>query len=505
MEYDLSFFSEMFVRTFSFWWVIIPAIFLGLVVGAIPGFSAANTIIILLPLTLAMDPEIGLTFMVALYASSRMGAGIPAILVNIPGTAGAAATPLDGYPMTKQGRGQQALAMSFFASISGGLFTTVIALVSLPWLSQIAYYLHSVEMIVIMFFGISLIATIAAKDTLKGLIAGFFGLMIGFIGTDVVYETPRGTFGFLELYDKVPLIPALVGLFAISEAFAIIERQSILTERGKAAMQNPGWSATFEGIRIAASRWWHITWNSLIGLVIGVVPGAGASIASFVAYQQSKTYSKTPELYGTGHIEGLIAPESANNGVTSGTLVPLLVIGIPGGATAAIMLVVLQYHGVTVGPDLFLTSPELAFGPFTAMAVTYVLMILTALPLARYMSKITVISTIYMAPIIISFTLVGSFVPRAYLFDMNLALVFGVIGYVARKTGYHVAAILIGVILGPLMETYFLRAMKMSQGDIMVIFSSSIGNTLWVLLVISLALPYYMEHRREKLRADPNI
>jgi len=498
MEYDLSFFGEMFVRTFGFWHVIIPAIFLGIVVGAIPGFSAANTIIILLPLTLAMDPEMGLIFMVALYASSRMGAGIPAILVNIPGTAGAAATPLDGYPMTKQGRGQQALAMSFVASIAGGLLTTFIALFTLPWLSQVAYYLHSVEMIVIMFFGISLIATIAAKDTLKGLIAGFFGLMIGFIGADVVYETPRGTFGFLELYDKVPLIPALVGLFAISEAFAVIENQYIVSESGQAAMQKPGWAQTFEGVRIAVSKWWHITWNSLIGLVIGVVPGAGAAIASFVAYQQSKTYSKTPGLYGTGHVEGLIAPESANNGVTSGTLVPLLVIGIPGGATAAIMLVVLQYHGVTVGPDLFMTSPELAFGPFTSMAVTYALMILTVLPLARYMSHITVVSTTYMSPIIIAFTLVGSFVPRAYLFDMNLALVFGVIGYLARKTGYHVAAILIGVILGPLMEMYFLRAMKMSQGDIMVIFSSTIGNILWVFLIISMVLPYLLEYRRKK-------
>lgn len=503
MEYDLSFFGEMFIRTFTFWYVIIPAIFLGIVVGAIPGFSAANTIIILLPLTLAMDPEKGLIFMVALYASSRMGAGIPAILVNIPGTAGAAATPLDGYPMAQQGRGQQALAISFVSSIAGGLLTTVIALVTLPWLSQVAYYLHSVEMIVVMFFGISLIATIAAKDTLKGLIAGFFGLMIGFIGADVVYETPRGTFGFLELYDKVPLIPALVGLFAISEAFAVIEHQYIVTESGKAAMQKPGWSQTLEGVRIALSKWWHITWNSLIGLVIGVVPGAGAAIAAFVAYQQSKTYSKTPELYGTGHVEGLVAPESANNGVTSGTLVPLLVIGIPGGATAAVMLVVLQYHGVTVGPDLFMTSPELAFGPFTSMAVTYALMILTVLPLARYMSRITVISTVYMSPIIIAFTLVGSFVPRAYLFDMNLALVFGVIGYVARKTGYHVAAILIGVILGPLMEMYFLRAMKMSQGNVMVIFSSTLGNILWVFLVISLALPYILEYRRKKKYAIP--
>jgi len=498
VDFQWALFVEMFARTFTFWWVIIPAIFLGLLVGAIPGFSAANTIIILLPMTLAMDPETGLVFMVALYASSRMGAGIPAILVNIPGTAGAAATPLDGYPMTKAGRGHQALAISFVSSTAGGLLTTVIALLAMPWLSRVAYYLHSVEMIVVMLFGISLIASIAARDTLKGLIAGFFGLMIGSIGADVVYATPRGTFGFLELYDKVPLIPALVGLFAVSEAFAVIERRTILTDAGQELMRQAGWAETWEGVRIALSKWWHITWTSIIGLVIGVVPGAGASIAAFVAYQQSRTYSKTPELYGTGHVEGLIAPESANNGVTSGTLVPLLVIGIPGGATAAIMLVVLQYHGVTVGPDLFLEDPNLAYGPFTAMAVTYVLMIFTIMPLARYMSRVTVVSTDYMAPLIISFTLVGAFVTREYMFDMYLALVFGVIGYVARKTGYHVAAILIGVILGPLLETYFLRAMKMAHGDIMVLFSSNLGNALWIALLLSIGLPYYIDRRRRR-------
>jgi len=495
MEFQFGLFVDLFARMFGFWYVILPAIFLGLIVGAIPGFSAANTIIILLPLTLALDPEVGLTFMVALYASSRMGAGIPAILVNIPGTAGAAATPLDGYPMTKQGRSHQALAISFVSSVFGGLLTTVLALVAMPWLSQVAYYLHSVEMIVVMLFGISLIASIAARDTLKGLIAGFFGLMLGSIGADVVYATPRGTMGFLELYDGIPLIPALVGLFAVSEAFVVIERRSILSEEGQRLMEQAGWAETWEGVRIALSKWWHIVWTSIIGLVIGVVPGAGASIASFVAYQQSRTYSRTPERYGTGHVEGLIAPESANNGVTSGTLIPLLVIGIPGGATAAIMLVVLQYHGVTVGPDLFIDNPTLAYAPFTAMAVTYALMIFTIMPLARYMSRVTVVSTIYMAPIIISFTLVGAFVSREYMFDMYLALAFGLIGYFARKTGYHVAAILIGVILGPLLEIYFLRALQMSQGDIMVLFSSHLGNVLWVALFLSVGISMYMERR----------
>ncbi len=500
MHLDFSLFPPMFAHTLTYWWVIIPAIFLGLVVGAIPGFSAANTIIILLPITLVLDVEVGLVFMVALYCSSRMGAGIPAILVNIPGTAGAAATPLDGYPMTRSGRGQQALAMSFVSSTFGGLLTTVVALVSMPWLGQVAYYLHSVEMIVIMLFGISLIATIAARDALKGLIAGFFGLMLGSIGADHVYATPRGTMGFLELYDGVPLIPALVGLFAVSEAFLVIEGESILSKHASDTVRSArsSWAPTLEGIRIAFSRWWHIMWTSLIGLVIGVVPGAGASIASFVAYQQSRFFSKTPERYGTGHPEGLIAPESANNGVTSGTLIPLLILGIPGGATAAIMLIVMQYHGVSFGPSLFAERPEIAYGMFTAMTVTYALMILTIMPLARYMSRVTLVSTVYMSPLVIAFTLVGSFVPREYMFDIGLALAFGVIGYIARKTGYHVASILIGVILGPLLEQYFLRALRGSEGDPTVLFSSRLGNVLWVFLAFTIAFPYVLGWLRKK-------
>ncbi|MFT6104639.1 MAG: putative tricarboxylic transport membrane protein, partial [Paracoccaceae bacterium] len=232
MDSTASLLLEVFIETIGYWYVIIPTIFLGLIVGGIPGFSAANTIIILMPLTLSMNLETGLVFMVSLYCSARMGAGIPAILVNIPGTAGAAATPLDGYPMAKAGRGQEALAISFVASCLGGLLTTILALITMPILARVGFYMHSVEMVVVMLFGISLIASIAAQDMLKGLIAGFFGLMIGFIGTDSIWATPRGTFGVLELYDGVPLIPALVGLFAVSEAFIIIEKSSIIAKEG---------------------------------------------------------------------------------------------------------------------------------------------------------------------------------------------------------------------------------------------------------------------------------
>jgi len=455
---ELGSFFSILIDTLDYWWVIVPATLLGVLVGAIPGFSAANTIIVLLPLTLTMEPVTAMFFMVALYTSSRLGAGIPAILVNIPGTAGAAATPLDGYPMTKSGRGQQALAISFVASVLGGLITTIAALALIPWLSRVAYHLHSVEMIVVMLFGISLIATISSGDTIKGLIAGFFGLMLGYIGADVVYETPRGTFGFLELYDKVPLIPALVGLFAISEAFVILERETIVSP-GARSDTSRSWSASFEGIRQTLKEWKEIVWTSLLGLFIGVIPGAGAAIASFVAYQQSKLFSRTPERYGSGHIN------------------------------AAIMAVVLEYHGIHFGPDLFEEQPMIAYGSFTAMAITYILLGLMILPLTRYMSSVVIVPTVYMVPILIAFTLIGSFVPRAYVFDIGIALVFGVIGYIARKTGYHVAAILIGVILGPLLENYFLRALRISQGDLSVLFSSTIGNVLWILLLLSLLLP----------------
>jgi putative tricarboxylic transport membrane protein len=398
--------------------------------------------------------------------------------------------------MTRKGQAQQALVLSFVASVAGGLITTLATLALLPWLSQIGLYLRSVEMVVVMLFGLTLIAVIAAKDTLKALIAGFFGLLIGVIGTDHIYNAPRATFGFLELYDGVPLVAALIGLFAVSEALVMIEEKMIVAREGRERAMRASWAETLDGLRIAARKWWHIVWTSFVGLFIGIVPGAGASIAAFVAYQQSRLWSKHPELYGTGVPEGVIAPEAANNGVTSGTLVPMMALGVPGGTTAAVMMIVLQYHGMVMGPRLFQTDPGLAYGVFVAMAVAYVFMIFTILPFARYMARIVLIETTYLAPIIILVTIVAAFSERQYLFDMALALVFGVIGYIAHKTNYHVTAMLIGIILGPLFEQYLVRALRISEGDVRVLFSSTLGNVLWGLLVLSLVLPYVRRLRR---------
>jgi putative tricarboxylic transport membrane protein len=498
MGWDLGFLLDLFATSFSYWWIIIPAVVAGVVVGAVPGFNAQNTLIILLPLTLTMEVEKALIFMVSLYCASHLGGGVPAILVNIPGTGGAAATTIDGYQMARKGKAQQALVLSFTASVFGGLITALATVALLPWLSQIGYVMRSVEMVVVMLFGLTLIAVIAARDTLKGLIAGMFGLLIGAIGTDHIYSTPRATFGFLELLDGVPLVPVLIGLFAISEALAMLEETIIASEAGKDA-DHASWADTIDGLKQSARCWWQIVWTGFLGLFIGVIPGAGASIAAFVAYQQSRMWSKTPERYGTGYGPGVIAPEAANNGVTSGTLVPLMAIGVPGGSTAAVMMIVLQYHGVVLGPRLFTDSPQLAFGVFVAMVVAYLFMIVTILPLARYMARVTVVPTSTLVPIIIACTIVGAFADREYLFDMWLALAFGVIGYIARKTGYHVTAILIGVIIGPLFEQYFVRALRISQGDLSILFSSTLGNVLWAMLALSLALPYLRRDRSKGL------
>ena len=480
---------DLFATQFGLWWIILPAMLLGIIVGILPGFSPQNTLIMLLPLTLAVPVEQAFAFMVALYCANHLSGGIPAILVKIPGSGGAAATTLDGYPMTQKGQAQQALVLCFTASVFGGLITTLATIALLPWLSKLGLYLRSVEMVVVMLFGLTLIAVIAARDTLKGLIAGLFGLLIGVIGTDNVYNAPRATFGFLELYDGVPLVPALIGLFAISEALVMLEDKLIVSKEGRARAMRTQWADTLEGLKISAQKWWHIVWTAFVGLFIGIVPGAGASIAAFVAYQQSRMWSKTPELYGTGIPEGVIAPEAANNGVTSGTLVPMMALGVPGGSTAAVMMIVLQYHGMTMGPRLFTENPALAYGVFVSMAVAYIFMIFTILPLAKYMARIVLIETRYLVPIIVLVTTVAAFAERQYLFDMGLALVFGVIGYIAHKTHYHVTAILIGVILGPLFEQYLVRSLRLSQGDPMILFSSATGNVLWSFLVLSLALP----------------
>jgi putative tricarboxylic transport membrane protein len=493
-EMTLSALSEIM----GYWWLIPFGVALGIFIGAVPGFSSTNVLIILLPFTLGMESGAGMAFMASVYSGSHMGGSIPAVLFNVPGTGAAAATCFDGYPMTQQGRGQEALAIAFVASAVGGLFTTGITLGALPYLSRLVYYFGSIENFVIILFGVALIGQITGGSAIKGIIAGMFGLLLGAIGYDHVYSVPRATFGLVYLFDGMPRVPAIVGLFAISEAFRMIEKDTIIDASQLSGALKEGWQGTVRGIATSFRKFGAIIRSSLIGFIVGIIPGAGATIGSFVSYQQAMAFSKDKNAFGKGEPEGVIAAEAANNGLTSGSLIPLLTLGIPGGGTAAVMVVVLQAHGVPIGPRLFQVMPQLAYGVVVAMLVAYIVMIFMGIPLAKGLAKMSFVPTKILAPTIISFTLIGSFVARGFLFDMWIALFFGVLGYILKRTGYSPHAVLLGVILGPLAEQYFLRALLLGNGNPAILFSRPLGNFLWALLAVSMVMPSLLARFRNR-------
>ena len=495
MEIILESLSQVLI----FWWIIPIALIVGMFLGAVPGFSSTNGLIILLPLTLSMESAPALSFMVSVYAGSHMGGSIPAILLNVPGTGSSAVTCFDGYPMTQKGQAQQALAIAFVASSLGGLLTTTITLSALSYLSIVVYYFRSVENFIIILFGIALIAQVSGDNLLKGIFSGVLGLLIGAIGYDHIYSVPRASFGMLELYDGIPRVAALIGLFAIAEALIMIEKEKIVDTSKLDEVLKEGWKGTFEGISMALRDWFGIIRSSLIGFIVGIIPGAGATIGSFVSYQQAMTFSKHKEKYGTGYPPGVVASEAANNGLTSGTLIPMLTLGIPGGGTAAVMIIVLQAHGVPIGPRLFQVMPHLAYNVVVALMLAYFWMMLIGIPFSKVMSKMSYFSTKVLAPTILSFTLIGAFVGRRFIFDMNLALIFGIIGYLMKKTGYNNHALLLGIILGPMAEEYFLRCLLLGQGSLTIFFSTPVANVLWGLLIISLVGPTLFSKIKQKL------
>jgi putative tricarboxylic transport membrane protein len=494
---------SVFLTTITqYGWLIVVGVSIGIVIGAIPGFSSTNVNIILLPLTLGMDTAPALALMATIYCGSHMGGGVPAILFNIPGTGAAAATVFDGYPMTQQGQGQRALSISFAASSISGLVTSIVTIIALRYAGRLVYYFGTIESFVVMIFGLILIAQIADKNPTKGYLAGLLGLLIGAIGYDHVYNAPRATFGILELFDGVQSVPAIIGLFAISEALTMIEQEHIIdSSKIKKVIMERSWKGTIDGLVDIIKNFGTVMRVSFTGFLIGVVPGAGATISSFVCYQQTVSLYKDREEFGNGNPKGLISAEAGNNGVTGGSLIPLFTLGIPGGSSSAIMMIVLLAHGVPIGPRLFRTSPDLAYGVVAAMIIGYVIMLLMGLPLSRMFSRLPIIPTRVLAPLIISFTLVGAFVARGYVIDMWVALLFGVFAFIMKKTGFQTHAILLGVILGPLTEQYFTRALLLGGGDMGIFFSRPLGNFLWVLVALSLAYPFVMKQIRARKTA----
>lgn len=451
----------------------------GILVGAMPGLTATLAISLLLPFTFSMKPVPALIMLLGIYCGGMYGGAITAILVRAPGTPGAAATVFDGYPLTRKGQGGKAVGVATIASALGGLISATIMIILSPQISRAALRFGPPEFFALAIFGLSVIFSVSGKSVLKGTIAGIIGLLFATVGLDYIVPRPRFTFGSVNLLMGTPLLPVVIGLFAVAEVFRMIElgagRLAVQTTEGmKIGRVIPSWSE-MKGL------WKTIGKSGLIGTFIGALPGAGANIAAFVAYGEAKRSSKNPEAFGTGTLEGVAAPEAANNAVTGGALIPLLTLGIPGDAVTAVLLGALLIQGFQPGPLFFRTSLDVIYPIFAGLILANLVMLVVGLGACRVAAKIATMQRSILLPVIAVFSIIGAFATQSCYFQMRMALVFGVIGYLMERYKFPVAPVALAVILGPLAETSFRQSLIMSRGNPWVFFTRPISLILLII------------------------
>jgi len=470
---------------------------IGIIFGALPGFTAAMGIAILMPITFSMTPEAGLIMMGAIFAGAMWGGSVSAILINTPGTPGAAATVLDGYPMAKQGRAADALRESVVSSFVGGILGVIVLQLFAPPLARVSLMFGPPEYFVLAIFGMTIIASLSEKMIVKGYISGFLGMLIGTMGMDPLLGVPRFTFGITGLIDGVMLVPALIGLFSIPEVMEIIQmhgsREEMIPNLKNIKIGFPTWAHTRRMIPTYLR-------SSAIGLIVGILPGAGASIASFMAYNEEKRASKTPEKFGTGMIEGVAASEAANNSICAGAFIPMLTLGVPGDSVAAIMMGALMVHGLQPGAELFTTYADVTWTFIMSLYLANVLMLFFGLYCAPWFSWATRTPKHILAISIVLLTTVGAFAVRESMTDVYVMLAFGIIGYLLKSHGFDVVPVVLGLILGPMAEKGLNGTLAISYGQntAWFILQRPVSLILIGLTVFALVLPYWRARRKDK-------
>lgn len=478
----------------------------GFIVGVLPGFGSANAAAIALPFTFAMPLEQALIFFIAVYAGATYAGAIPAILMNVPGTAGAAATALDGFPLAQQGKANLAIGLARMASSVGGVIGMAIVLMIISPMSQIALSFGSRELFVVAVFGLTMIATLLGSNVRKSLVSALLGLLIAAMSANVMTGQARLTLGFVELYDSVPFVPALIGAFALTQMFLTAARKSLLPEKAAAADADSGRgfagevAIILEGIKSTFKFPRTLVRSSLVGLLVGAVPGSGAVIANFLSYGLAKRASKEPQLFGKGSMEGVIAAEAADNGVACGTLVPTMTLGIPGSGTAAVMLVAFLLHGVQPGPNVMVTHTAEVYATLLALLFASILILPLGIVLAQPLTYVTRLNPAYLVPGVTVLALVGTFANRNSMFDVGVAIVFGLLGVAMRLSGYPIVPMIIALILGPIAEEQLLRSLQLGNGSVGYLFGSPIAVALWVVVSVTFVLGVRrdMRNRREE-------
>lgn len=469
---------------------------LGIVVGAIPGLTAAMVIALTLPLTFYMQPFDAVVLLIAMYVGGISGGLITATLMRMPGTPAAVMTTLDGYPMAKGGNPGRALGLGITASFVGGIVSWMVLFTVTQPLSILATRFGPFEYFTLIMMAMVLIASVSEGSLAKGLIAGLLGMLISMPGVDPATGSPRLTFGYHQLNSGFDLLPVLIGVFAVSQVIKECAQPTQISE--KADMKASGVLMNIADYR---RHWVNMLRSSAIGTWIGILPGIGASIGSVVAYTTAKNVSREPEKYGHGSEEGIIASEAANNATVGGALIPLIAMGIPGSVVDAILIGALMIHSITPGPMLFITNSNIVWGMIAACLLANILMFVLMMGSVRQIAKLIYLPRSFVLPAVMMFCVIGSYALNNVIFDVWVMLAFGIVGFLLERARIPLGPFVIGFVLAPLAEQKLRSGLMMSGGDFSPLVTRPFSLLFLIAAVVLLVWPLIGEWRRRRLAA----
>lgn len=476
-------------------WINI-GVFIGAIFAAIPGLSVILCVILFLPVTYQLTAIPGMMFLLGIYCAGGYAGSVSAILINTPGTPHAAATMLDGHPLSKMGRTKVALKIALYASTFGGVFSALTLLFLGPQVAKVAAQLGTAEYFMVCLFGLTIIAGVSGKSIVKGIMAACLGLLLSCVGSDSMTGYDRLTFGIDRLYLGLDLAVCLIGLFALVEIMAKAEGVVSNIKLNLRKKIDDGILTKDEKKRIIRP----IFLSSIIGVIVGIIPGTGASEASWISYSQAKNMSKHKEEFGKGSVEGIAAAESANNAVTGATLIPLLTLGIPGDGTVAIMLSALMINGLNPGLSLFTTDGDIMYAIMIGLILVNIFMLIQGLAFTRLFAKVLAIPQEILTPIIVIFCFAGAYSVNKNYFDITIVLAFGAIAWICRKLDLPAVPILLGLVLGNMTETNFRRALLLSDGDPSIFVSSP--YCIGIIALIAVALYAIIKSKKIEMKHE---
>jgi len=482
---DINSAQEALTLLFSqpqYWLVVIPGIMIGLFFGATPGLQTSMAMAIFLPMTLYMDFLQAMLFLTAIFTGGGFGAGVPAILMNIPGTSSAIATAFDGYPMAKQGKHNEALGLALGSSTFGVLLGYVLLFFLIKPMSMFVLKLGPSEMFIVILWGLTLIASLTGEYVIKGLIAGLFGLLVGTVGFSEA-GVMRGTMDIELLADGIPAIPAMMGMFAASELFKLVKSEFLVEDEAKRKVRI---SQILVGFKQAFAYPVILIRGSIIGVLIGAVPGVGSSVSNLLSYIETKRRDKDPDSYGKGNPKGVVASEAANSTSEAGSMATLLALGIPGGGATAVMLAAFAMHNITGGPQFIREEMDIVYAIIFANFGQVFLLIILGLLLIPVLASIIKVKMTYLVPSVLVLAVCGAFGLTGNMSGPITVLVFAMIGWVFRRYNYSVPAAVIGMLLGSMAESSLVQTLQISGGDITYLFERPITLVIMTLLLFSL-------------------